>query len=423
MSKDVVVISPGALNIFWTIGAYYISDISDNYKVVLIIPDSYQDNLRFKKFLNKIKIYELITYNDKLTGYSKQKYLSNFFKNTILKYKPVAVIQNDYIGIDNMYLFHWSKTLNPQCQNIVILSYQPSENGKLLNTVMKELIEATAAKYVGHGLVNLLVKHMILSQKIFYSFFNNKFYPFLILRVRPYFPLSWKINADILIKKKLFDYFLVYEESTKIYLEDLFSENTQVEKIRFPAYVDHTINKVVYDQTNTPTISFFPSLLTIKSKNQEKNIYEWAKAIKYIKRSFPNHRYIFKFHPAYFGSEISKKIIAIFESECPFINFIDDPEVTAEELVLLSDVVVGDTSTTLMWAYFQMNKLVISLDLKDFSTSGSMKKYKGVIYIDDIDNLKNIDLNIQSNTFLFDDQRSILSNPSVAEKIMQIIHS
>ena len=76
-----------------------------------------------------------------------------------------------------------------------------------------------------------------------------------------------------------------------------------------------------------------------------------------------------------------------------------------------------------MWAYFQMNKLVISLDLKDFSTSGSMKKYKGVIYIDDIDNLKNIDLNIQSNTFLFDDQRSILSNPSVAEKIMQIIHS
>ena len=145
MSKDVVVISPGALNIFWTIGAYYISDISDNYKVVLIIPDSYQDNLRFKKFLNKIKIYELITYNDKLTGYSKQKYLSNFFKNTILKYKPVAVIQNDYIGIDNMYLFHWSKTLNPQCQNIVILSYQPSENAKLLNTVMKELIEATAA--------------------------------------------------------------------------------------------------------------------------------------------------------------------------------------------------------------------------------------------------------------------------------------
>ena len=57
-----------------------------------------------------------------------------------MKHMPDFVVQHDYIGVDNMYIFHWTLKLLPKCSRIVMLTPFPSnENTKKFNAQFIEM--------------------------------------------------------------------------------------------------------------------------------------------------------------------------------------------------------------------------------------------------------------------------------------------
>ena len=70
------------------------------------------------------------------------------------------------------------------------------------------------------------------------------------------------------------------------------------------------------------------------------------------------------------------------------------PNVSAEELVISSEIIVSDVSSVLWWSSNFDTKLSISFDFFNFPGSGDMSKVNNVSYLQVYDEFSYSDLNI-----------------------------
>ena len=416
--RKTVVIAHGHLYLFWTTGVYYTNELSKNYRVVLVVPVEYKNNDKFINFCNMASVCDIVYYNNGIKNViSRHFYLSKIFRKIISKYNPVAVVQHDYIGIENMYLFHWTKKLLSNCKRIVILTSMPSnENTSTILSQFRAIrINKISKKY---KLPNYIVSYLYTAAKLLVNIINNKLLPILVIK-KSYFPLSLVNNIDIIPKSILFDYFLIYEKCEKLYLDNLLKNSNQAKLIECPVVNNQEVNIKLYNSHEENIIVFLPSLIAHRSNHEEKAMIDnWIKAIISLHQLFPGFELIMKFHPGNISQNVNN-IKNIIKEKCDFIKYVDS-SVLSEELILKSKIIVGDVSTTLWWARHLNNKVVISIDMHYYATSSVMKRYNNVIYIDNVENIpseynKHIiqksskKLNIPSLTEFFD---SLLSTES-----------
>jgi len=407
-SKRTIIISHGHLYLFWSTGVYYTSELTKKYQVILVVPEEYQEDPRFIDICEKMNVEEVVYFKDSVyfarQGYfgnhktnviTRQLNYSKLFKDLINRCEPICVLQHDYIGIDNMYLFHWAKKLGKGCKRIVILSSQPS-NEKIMEGF--KVFRANNIKRLANRLhvPTLFVSMVVTSYKYVQSLLQNIIVPTIITSEMPYFPVSHFSNIDIVPNKKLFDDFLVYDKCEKNYLEKLLNRNNPDEKhsiqiIESPVIDRHNINDSLYGVKEQDAVLILPSLIALRGfKEEEETINKWVTALNLIKEQFPNYKFLIKFHPSNTSDDL-KVLKTYLHEECKFLVFLDRKN-RAEELILKSKIIVGDASTTLWWANLKGNKVVISLNMKDYPVSDNMKRYSKILCIDDMKTIANIDL-------------------------------
>jgi len=394
--KDTIVIAHGHLYLFWTTGVYYTRELLERYNVVLLVPKEYRNSERFLNFCSNSGI-KYIYYYGFLKGNLITRSFSNsaLFQKIILLHSPVCVVQHDYILADNMYLFHWAKRLTEKCQNIVILSSQPSSKPilKTFAQIREELIAEYSHKYY---LPKWTIAKLTAVRRWIYSYLNNRLLPILILRESPYFPVSNWNNVDILPTKPLFDYFLVYDTCERDYLEELFQTTGPFQIIKSPISDPYKINSSLYNIMENQQVVFFPSLIALGRISSEKPVLiKWVEALNILREKYPKHRFLMKFHP---GAK-DKYILPVksyFSKQCSFLSFAPKTD-GAEELMVNSQVVVGDASTTLWWARAEGSKTVISLDFENHGISNSMAAYKSIFYFKNLNGLSKFDATKETN--------------------------
>jgi len=402
-ARDTIIIAHGHLYLFWTTGVYYTNELANKYNVVLVVPEEYRDDPRFTDICKKMGIKAIVYFKDSIyfarKGYIGQYktnilrrhiHYSTLFKKTVQKYKPICVVQHDYIGIDNMYLFHWAGKLVKNCKKIVILSSNSSDDNTMsgLSAFRVSNIKKIARKYY---LPEKLLSYVVKGYKYAQSYIQNKLVPTILLGEKPYFPVSIFSNIDIIPKKPLFDYFLVYAECEKKYLESLLNVTGPIQTIQSPVADRYNINDSIYTVKEENIVLFLPSLIALRPLSEEKEtISKWIIALNLLRNQFPEYQFIMKFHPGN-TSDALEQLKNYLKKKCIFLSFMES-KVRAEELILKSKIIVGDVSTTLWWANLKGNKLVISLDMKDYPTSGIMKRYPNILYYENINQIAEIDL-------------------------------
>ena len=131
----------------------------------------------------------------------------------------------------------------------------------------------------------------------------------------------------------------------------------------------------LYGEESERNISIFFSTLGIIPQNLEREVNTWLSLLKELLLLREGYKISVKFHPRMDLSIInftSEKIIENFKNE---INLYTGTSKTAEELIFKSQIVIGDTSSTLIWAQYFENKRVFSLSFSGFINNSDMRRY------------------------------------------------
>ena len=110
---------------------------------------------------------------------------------------------------------------------------------------------------------------------------------------------------------------------------------------------------------------------------------KWTIAINNFSKKFPESKLFLKFHPSKNEDDKIKfnRINKYFLENCSNLQILDNNE-NAIKWIIMSKTIVSDYSTTQWFAKHFESKNVISMDYKNYPTSGDMKKHNNIVYFE-----------------------------------------
>jgi len=412
--KDVVIVVHGHKYTFFSNGVYLCAELLDLYDVVLVVPQSFSEDEKFLKLCEIVSFRDVVYFPSNTYLTSKQKdrfYGINIVKQLliqakysrmgqmlILEYEPVALIQHDYINVENMYFFHWANHLRKHCNKIVVLSTAPSNERTLAG--FGERRRGRALKMVNNRILGTILSGLVTSFKLLESVIRNIVIPALVLKRAPYFGLSRFDNIDIKPKTIQFDYFMVFERAEEIFYGSLFGDPARVKRILSPIANSTKINSQLFHVKSVKDIVILFSLTSEKGFDTVL-LDRWCDFIAALYKKYPKSKFIIKDHPG-MPVESSLKFKGYIQLRCDYVDFVtsDMPDISVESLILNSWLVVGDSSSVLPWAIYCGGKIVLSMDIGNSRNSRDMEPYSGITLFSRHDDFSRIVDNIASGEIL-----------------------
>jgi len=259
---------------FWSVGIYEIKMLSNDYTISIIVNPSFKKDKNFLKYILENKHINFYFVSD----IKKYSILSHYnYKNTISKIleelRPNILIQNDYIELENMYIFSLARYSNYNIKRIV-LSMSQSSTEKTFNLIDEMRIGRLIFFLRSYKFSQLLLK-IIKGYKFITSTLYNYLIPKLIGLKKPYLTQSAYNNIDLIPIYIPFDYFFCYEDIDYEYMKKLFN----ITKNNFESFNGfHKICPVSLDKLldnskkNVNGILFLPSNIGTREINKKEKV-------------------------------------------------------------------------------------------------------------------------------------------------------
>jgi hypothetical protein len=414
-NKSAIIVSQGHYYLFRSTGIFYINQLSEKYLIDLVVPREFLQIQGFfdtLKLVNIRKIYyldETVYFKKNQTSFDKiRNYLSHFNIFSHFKIKRVcqkifndsfyeAYFSHDYIECEHIYLFKYFRDNNPGKPIISITSSQPSNENIIPGF---KVIKSNNARAISRGIPILheIVLGVFYLMRYFQSLFQNIILPFFVSGIfRPYLLLSAFNNIDIVPRKDFFDYMIVYEKIEKEFYDSLFNGVICVERVCHPLNGQRNLLSQLYGRGSGKNISIFFSVLGLTPGQFKQELDAWTSLIFELLAMDTDYVVSVKFHPRTNHQTIEKTSVAFQRKFGDSIAIYTGTDITAEELIYSSKIVIGDVSSTLIWAQYFDDKKVFSLVNSSYSNYQDMARYPRIILTE---NYKSIILAIQDSTSL-----------------------
>tara|TARA_B100000767_G_scaffold275270_1_gene311373 strand:- start:6263 stop:7480 length:1218 start_codon:yes stop_codon:yes gene_type:complete len=370
---------------FWSVGIYEIKMLSEEYVISIIVNPSFKKDKNFLKYIFENKHIKFFFVSD----IKKHSILSHYnYKITISKIleevRPVILIQNDYIELENMYIFSLAEHLNNDIKKIV-LSMSQASTEKTFSLIDRDRLRKLQ-KFLKFYKISVLLLLIIKAIKFITSSIDNFIIPKLVGIKEPYLNQSAYNNIDIIPSFIPFDYFFSYEDKDNEYMKKLFDgKNNNCNA--FHGF--HKICSVNLDEfmgkikTNEKSLLYLPSVIGCREMNNKEKILivRWIDLIESLS-SYENIKNIgVKFHPSILNLGNNFEVIrSIMKKRLPNATFYD-PGKNATELIAGYSHILSDFSSVLLQAKGFENKVLISKDYDDFPNSDGMKAYDQINYL------------------------------------------
>jgi len=408
MNKDVILIQAGPPHLFLTTGIFYSLELSSRYGLVLIATTDYANKYWYKKVMSSgifLDVVMLPAKNSVTLHYATAKTL----KKLIKKYKPVAALMHSEFFVDNLYLIYLLKMHAPFCDRYY---FQPGRMG--VN------VEANNKARFSERIVGLmhkmrfptnwkpLVSAMLRMRDLLSYYINCKLFPIITIGTTFNPPVNY-ITGKIYDSSNLSglaDPRGVHLQYTSIEAQVAYLHGAvEVRVIQHPAMGrERQLLDLIGDAgLSADSCTILPSYgftsMMVANGNHPEVVAEkvsmcWVVAIDKIKRLLPNHKLYIKLHPASSDDFIWKRILSTIYS-CHSDVKVISAETSAESLIINSDVIVGDVSSSLWWAALLGNKKVISLDIFGYEDGDALKAYSelDVLYVSSVDEISSEHVN------------------------------
>ena len=364
--------------LFWGGGYFDIMELKDGFQIHIVVSGSYYNNARFR---------QLVSENENIFAYYEPEFSSLnivqhgryklFCERILEEVTPDFIIQDDYIMVQNMYLFCSAKKSGRDVIHVVKPQSQPSNNNtfNLINErrvrrIQKIFYFASLSKFLMRvGLFWLKCRSMI----------ENYLLPFLVGMTNSYLRQSEYGNIDIKPVWRPFDFFFTHEVIEATYVERL---------LCLPAGVVQLIEKSsrqcsVLNEKKAPNSLFFaPSLIAMGSVDDtERAVWsEWADILEIFLKVENIEKLSIKFHPNMARNEsILSEVEEYFRRRFAYAT-IHSLETPVDDLIRTHDVIVSDASSVIIDARYYRSKKIVSIDFQNYPGSDAMKNYHGINY-------------------------------------------
>lgn len=434
--KSAILVSQGHYYLFRSTGILYINQLSEKYLIDLVVPREFSQIQGFfdiLKLINIRKIYyleETIYFKKKKTSFDKiRNYLSHFNIFTHFKIKRVcqkifndsfyeAYFSHDYIECEHIYLFKYFRDNNPGKPIISITSSQPSNENIIPGF---KVIKSNNARAISRGIPILheIVLGVFYFMRYFQSLFQNIILPFFVSGVfRPYLLLSAFNNIDIVPRKGFFDYMIVYEKIEKDFYDSLFRGVVCVERVSHPINGQGNLMSQMYGSVSGKNISIFLSTLGLGYGVFEQELKAWTSLIFELLAMDTAYVISVKFHPHMSHQTIEKTSAAFKKKFGDSIALYSGTDTAAEELIYQSQIVIGDVSSTLIWAQYFYDKKVFSLVNSGYSNYQDMARYPRIRLTE---NYESVIIDIQdANSLEYMHESNGVSKTTILDWLMRI---
>lgn len=371
--------------LFFTTGVYMLPELLEEFNLILFLNDRLKGDNRIKK-LNNCYDFSIIYIPVRGKWLAPHLSLYKIFLESLIKYKPKVILQNNFKNIENMYLFYLSRKVLKKCLNIVYLNGQQrlrSEITLVKSQRKKNAIDLSARKNIFFGWRMVFI--FLLIRGSINKYIHYYLMPLLITRR---FPYSFSHNHNFHKKKQdhIFDVFLVYKRKEESLLASSIDYNGAIARV-VPSQVRYgdECNKILYPDTiQTKNVLIAPSLIGFRRlKNEKYELDLWISAIKLLELKFQGYSFIFKLHPSVRNNKYYDEIIDYISNKNPNL-LIYSPEKSAENFIIASEVVVSDVSSVLWWTSYYKKKLAISFDFNNCIGSNDMLNVENVFYFNNL---------------------------------------
>ena len=408
--KNTVIVVQGHKYTFFSNGIYLCAELMDYYNIVLVVPQSYSLDERFLKVCELMSFQKVVYFlspsylpqdqKDSFYGlnfvkqFFDQKSYSEISKGLMLKYRPIAVLQHDYIHIENMYFFYWANRVLKNCKKIVVLSTAAS-NERTLKGFSEARFKRALKLVRGKKAFAYFVFWLYSSFKVLQSSVRNILIPFVILKEKSNYGLSYFDNIDITPKELAFDYFMVFEDPEQKFYRNLFGTREIVKKISSPISRGEVINKKMFAIKSVKDIVILFGLTGDRTGYDTEILDRWCELILILSVKYNDTKIVIKVHPN-LSYSLSHQFETYINSKCPHAHFIGSQEndIATEELILNSWLIIGDSSSVLPWASYVGEKVVLSMDIGNTVNSRDMESYSGILVFSHDDDFHKIVENI-----------------------------
>jgi len=383
--KKSIIIKFKHIYMFWSVGIYEIKTLSDKYVISIIVNPSFKKDKNFLAYTLENKHIKFFFVAD----IKKYSILSHFnYKKTITKIidelRPNFLIQNDYIELENMYLFSIAKHSNHNIKKIV-LSMSQASTEKTFNLIDEARIIRLNYFLRSYKLSQLFLQ-IFKGYKSTSSIFYNYLIPKLIGLRSPYLTQSAYNNIDIIPIYIPFDYFFCYEDMDYRYMKKLFSiKKNNLESFNgFHKICSVSLDKLVDNsKKNIDGVLYLPSLIGCRQINEQEIVLirSWLEVIKSIVSKEALEAIGIKFHPSIVNMSNNLELLyKEIKKGLPNATFYD-PSENSTALIAQYSHVLGDSSSVLLHARSFENKIIISKDFNDFPNSDAMQSYDQINYL------------------------------------------
>ncbi|QWD28815.1 hypothetical protein G6682_01755 [Polynucleobacter paneuropaeus] len=390
--RDIIVMQPGPLHLFWTTGVFYIWFLSRHYDFALIVPQSYRNSINFSK-LRSLPYIKRIVFapND---GSKNQKKYFNCLKNLLVGIEPTLFLMHNISYPENQYLLWLARKNFPRTKCFQYqngrMELRREEDFKIRRTLQ---IKAVFERIKLPKYLNFFIGTYVDLKNAVWFMISYKIKPVLVI-LRSFSPvvnvMTGKVNRALidaggsLKADATFAYLDVEAEALKA------QGATNLQLIQHPmtGIVNEVMNflnvepKFGYQIIILPSYGFVEQF--IANGGDPRLISEkWIEAINQLQNTFKGYSIGFKLHPAAHKEQIWDLIITHIKAEHPHIEIVE-PALSAEIFISIAEVIVGDVSTALWWAALQGDKHVISYDIFGYDGGDEMADYSQILtYIND----------------------------------------
>ena len=376
-------------------GYYYCWVLGKVFDVILLVEKGNEESPAVQALLKHKRVAKIVLMpprylHEKIHFWAAKKML-----NILRKYKPVAVFQANFQYYHQKYIFNAVRRYFPGVPCIVFQGTQILANTTWFDSYyeLKEArINTLAARFPclpfmfvrwGHGL------------RGYYLHFRDYWlYPLVLngKRLRQtYDPYSGKLDRDV---SDQFDVILTYSDYERQAYRMEVSDISRIHVIEHPMQSDFNATLALYpgvEQSNS--IAVLPSRCVqyggkAKPECEIARVGElWRGALVAIRESTGAQRVLWKLHPDFSGEPIMEGVTRYLARELPGFEVL--PTNASPQLMILSSkFVVGDVSSTLLWAARLGGRIVYSLNIFGVEGGDEMGSYEGIFQINDARQLK-----------------------------------
>jgi hypothetical protein len=364
--------------LFWGAGYFDVMELKDFFQIHIVVSKSYHNNSKFRQFVSENESI-FVYYEPELSGLNilQHRRYKIFCESVLEQIIPDFIIQDDYILIQNMYLFCAAKNSKGSARHVVKTQSQPS-NDNTFKLIDERRVKRIQEVFYFTSLSKLLMRvgSWWLGVK---SMIENYILPFSIGITNSYLRRSSYGNIDIKPVLLPFDFFFTHEAVEAAYVERL---------LCLPVGIVHLIKKsprqypLAQKKLELNSLFFAPSLIGMCGDDViERAIWsKWADILGILMKIENIEILSIKFHPG-----MARDVLVLSELEQYFLQrfphaIIHPLETRANDLISMHDIIVSDASTVLIDSRYYPSKKIISIDFLNYAGSDAMKNYDGINY-------------------------------------------